>query len=100
MKKLWGVTFSIIILAGLLIVSSGLFMGAGRVLANGGEPPGCYQNNFFVNVGKSPAGYVHQGETIQYTVLVGNNGSPNACNVTSTDVSFTQPAANGTARRM
>ena len=94
MKKFKCVPFAFVMILAMAMIA---LLGVGALLAQGEEPLRCYQNNFFVDVAKNPPGSVHQCQLIQYVVDVGNSGSPDGCNVTSTDVSFTQPALNGTA---
>jgi len=82
-----------VILALALIASLAVPMVFGVVLAQ--VPPGCTGNNFFVDLEKDKIA-VHQGELLKYTVDVGNEDGT-GCNIEDATITFTQPAANGTA---
>jgi uncharacterized repeat protein (TIGR01451 family) len=61
------------------------------------DPPGCTTNAMNMIVSRSP-GITHNGDTVTYFVTLTNINIPGqSCNVTGLDLSFTAPAANGTA---
>src|SRR5207237_10833957 len=62
------------------------------------HPANCNQNNLVLDVGKDKT-LVRNGDTIVYTVSASNLDSPQgpACDLTGVTITFTAPAADGTA---
>jgi hypothetical protein len=62
------------------------------------SPVGCNANNLVLGFARVPASG-QNGDTIEYRILARNNtgDDPFACDITGANVSFTEPAADGTA---
>src|SRR5687767_9381459 len=89
-----GLIAAAVVIAVLVLQSGG---STSRTFAHE-SPAECNANALSLAMARTPATTV-QGGTIEYRILARNNiaGDPFACDITGANVSFTEPAADGTA---
>ena len=93
----FGAIVGLVAAAGLFLFLAGIDLsGADRAHADQ-DPADCLSNALSLEFAQLP-GTVHQGDTIEYRVLARNNtgDTPGACNITGADITFVEPAADGT----